>query len=317
MIDYIIERNVPIKNFQVDAANLVSNKKWVEFFTKCGHRLESLKLAWLDSSFDDKVFKHLIQCCPNLKRLKLKKCFLLGDQALEAIVELKQLEHLSLRFPASISAEVLAKLISSIGSKLRTLSLECFYNADDTVLEAIHATCVHLEKLCFCENDLCTDAGFAQLFTNWSNPPLTHIDLNSNRSVDYNLPEGTEEPTGLASAGFQAMTMHSGSNVETLDISSCRHIERDAFERVLDGNTQFTHLKDLNISFLTKIDTPIVAAMFKNSPSLRKLTAFGCFNITDAVVPKGVALIGLPNAQAEIEQEGSYDWDVVNDVLMT
>lgn len=32
--------------------------------------------------------------------------------------------------------------------------------------------------------------------------------------------------------------------------------------------------------------------------------AFGCFDVTDVVVPRGVVLIGVPKAQDEIEQFG-------------
>jgi len=59
-------------------------------------------------------------------------------------------------------------------------------------------------------------------------------------------------------------------------------------------------LQELNISFLTRIDTPIVAGIFKSCPKLKKVTAFACFNVKDALVPAGVALIGLPNAQDSI-----------------
>ena len=72
----------------------------------------------------------------------------------------------------------------------------------------------------------------------------------------------------------------------------------------------YPFLKDINISFLTKIDTAIVAGMFKSCPQLIKVTAFGCFNIVDVAVPKGVALIGVPNAMESIVQEGDVDADL-------
>ena len=290
VIDYIIDRDVPVKTLQLEAANLVSNEKWVEFFTKCGHCLESLQLSWLDYSMDDDTFIALVRSCPNLKRLKLKKCFRLGDPALGVIAELTTLDHLSLRFPLPTSADALANVVSSVGSKLRTLSLENFIDADDNVLSTIHSNCLQLSKLRFTENDFCSNAGFASLFTNWSNPPLTFIDFSSNRSVDYSAPDGPEDPVGLASAGFEALMVHSGSRLERLDISSCRHITRETFSKIFDGKSQYPYLKDINISFLTKIDTSIVAGMFRSCPELIKVTAFGCFNVNDVAVPKGVAL---------------------------
>lgn len=288
----------------MEAANLISNEKWVEFFEHCGTGLKSLKLSWLDYTMDDHTFMHLIRNCPNLNRLKMTKCFRLGDPSLGAISELKQLEHLSLKFPSPTSSVALADLIAMVGSQLRTLSLENFDDADDNVLGTIRSTCNRLNKLRFTENDVCTDAGFTSLFTDWPNPPLSFIDFSSNRSVDCSKPDGTDEPTGLATAGFIALMKHSGSVLEHLDISSCRHITYEAFSEVFDGQNQYPNLKKINITFLTNIDTTIAAGIFKCCPQLNQLTAFGCFNVTGVVVPKGVILVGIPNAQDSILQEG-------------
>lgn len=310
VIDYILERRSHLRSLQLEAANLVSNEKWIQLFLKGGERLETLKLSWLDYSMDDEAFSSVIRYCPNLRRLKMKKCFRLGDVALDAITGLKQLEHLSLRFPSATSSDALAELISSIGPSLRTLSLEGFTDADNDVLSNMHTACTQLIKLRFSENDTCTDEGFAALFTEWSNPPLASIDLSSNRSVDYSAPDGPDEPVGLASNGFEALMNHSGSRLERLDISSCRHITYGAFSSIFNGENRYPMLRDINISFQTKIDTSIVAGMFRSCPELIKVTAFGCFNVIDVAVPKGVALIGVPNAQEAIVKEGDLDADL-------
>ena len=310
VFDFMMERDVPIKHLQLEAANLVSNTKWVEFFEKCGHRLETLKLSWLDYSMDDDAFVNLVHYCPNLRCLKLRKCFKLGDAALRSMTELTKLEHLSLQFNLPTSSKSLVELISAVGHGLLTLSLQNFADADDDVLATIHLHCNKLRKLRFTENDYCTNAGFATLFSDWSNPPLSFIDLSSNRSVDYSAPDGPDAPVGLASTGFEAVMNHSGPAIERLDISSCRHVNYDVFSKTFNGKFQYPILKDINISFLTKIDTSIVAGMFKSCPQLFKVTAFGCFNVIDVAVPKGVALIGLPNAQDSIVQEGEFDADL-------
>ena len=307
VLDYIIERDIPIRHLQLEAANLVSDKKWCEYFLHCGYRLETLKLAWLDYAMDDDSLLHLVRTCPNLKRLKLRKCFKLGDAALAAISELLRLEHLSLRLVLSTSSQIVAHLISEVGPKLRTLSLENFENADDDVLVAIRSSCTRLTKLRFTENDLCTDAGFSALFAPSEFPPLSFVDLSSNRSIDYAAPDGPVEPIGLASAGFQKLMDHSGSSLERLDISSCRHISYDSFSTVFGGQKEYSLLQYLNISFLTKIDTAIMHAIFKNCPSLIKVTAFGCFNVTGVAIPRGVALIGVPSAQDSTVHQGDVD----------
>lgn len=311
VIDYIIQRDIPIQNLKLYAANLILNEKWIEFFLKCGRRLESLQLKWLNCSLDGEAFCQLVRHCPNLKRLKLKQCWLLGESAIAVMHALHNLEHLSLRFKECVSAEILVDMITAIGPNLRTLSLEDFYNADNSVLEAIHTHCSKLEKLRFTENNACTDAGYTNLFTNWSNPPLTFLDFSSNRSVDYEKPEGTEDLIGLATSGFEALMAHSGSNLKTLSVASCRHIEREGLANVWNGKNQYSCLTTVDLSFVKRMDTPIVAGLFKSCPQLAKLTAFGCFSVSDVMVPKGVALIGVPNAQDSIIQEGGYDLDSV------
>ena len=313
VIDYILDRKVPLKELQLDAANLVSDGKWQEFFAQQGHLLKSLKLSWLDYSMRDETVESLVQGCPNLKRLKLKKCCKLGDAALEALSKLQYLEHLSLQLTLPISTDTVNALISAVGSKLQTLSLEKFDNADDSTIEVIRSSCTRLTKLRFTNNDLCRDQAFTNLFTDWANPPLSFVDLSSNRDVDYTKPDGPEDPIGLASEGFKALMVHSGSKLERLDISSCRHISNEDLLEVFDGTKQYPLLRDVNISFVQKAETPAVAGIFKSCPKLAKVTAFACVNLRDLTVPTGVALIGVPNAQDSIIQEGGIsasDWNI-------
>lgn len=300
VIDYILERDITIQRLQLAAPNLVSDAKWREFFRRRGSHLESIKLSGLDYTMDDDTVMQMAKNCPNVRRLKLKECFKLADPSLDAICGMKKLEHLSLCLKLPTSASSLAGLITQIGHSLRTLSLERFENADDSVLETIHTTCTQLGKLRFTFNDFCTDAGFVSLFSGWSNPPLAFADLSSNRDLNYANPDGPTEPVGLASDGFRALIRHSGSRLECLDISSCRHITYESFSETFDGVKQYPYLQDINISFLTRVDTSILAGIFRSCPQLTKVTAFGCFNIRDVEIPAGLALIGVPNAQDSI-----------------
>jgi len=53
------------------------------------------------------------------------------------------------------------------------------------------------------------------------------------------------------------------------------------------------------------MDTSVVTSVFRSCPSINKVIAFGCFDVTDVVVPRGIALIGVPKAQDAIEQIGT------------
>jgi DNA repair protein RAD7 len=303
-IDYMLERCHNLKHLQLYAANLVTDAMWRRLFHEAGEKLEVVKLSWLDASFDDASVEQMVEHTPNLKRLKLKLCRRMGPDGVKAISQLPQLEHLSLLMNKDVSVDVLNDLISKRGPLLRTLSLEKFLDADDSVLSAIHDHCTQLSKLRLSENDTATDAGFAALFTGWANPPLTFVDFNSTRDMDNNNPGGPEEAIGVASAGLKALMAHSGEALKHVDVSSCRHIELSAFMDVFNGAMTYPALEYINVSFCNRIDNSVIAGIFKSCPALKKLVAFGCFDIQDIVVPRNIALIGVPRAQDAIEQHG-------------
>ncbi|KAK4901362.1 UV-damaged DNA-binding protein rad7 [Elasticomyces elasticus] len=303
-IDYMLERCHELRHIALYAANLVSEEMWHRLFQEAGAKLEVIKLKWLDAAFEDEAVHDMVQCCPNLERLKLKLCRRIGQDSIDSIAELPALKHLTLHIGREVSNDALINLIEKRGSLLETLSLEKFLDADDAVVEAIHDNCNRLSKLRLSENDTITDAGFTALFTNWSNPPLTFADFNSTRDVDNNNPTGPEEAVGLASSGFAALMAHSGASLKHLDIASCRFIELSAFCDVFNGAQSYPALEYINISFCNKVDTSVVAGIFKSCPKLKSLVAFGCFDVDNVVVPRSIALVGVPRAQDKVEQYG-------------
>jgi DNA repair protein RAD7 len=309
-VDYMIEKGKHLIDIQLLGANLVSNDKWIEMFIARGRDLRTLKVEWLDAAFDDQVVEALSTFCPNLERLKIERCKRIGEDSIDAIARMEHLKHLTLRFYSEIPHEKLLNLIANVGANLRTLCLEHFLDASsdptDDVLEKIHNTCHKLQKFRFTENNECSDAGYVNLFSNWANPPLHYIDINSTRDMDNSNPDGPDdEPIGLASAGFRELMSHSGSRLEFLDISSCRHISHETFADIFNGSKQYPYLSEINLSFCPVVDTHIIAGIFRSCPQLKKVVTFGCFQVEDVVVPRGIVLIGAPKAQDhQIEQFG-------------
>ena len=303
-IDYMLERCHKLEHLQIYAGNLVNDEMWCRVFAEMGPRLKTVKLKWLDASFDDAVLQELVTHCQSLERVKLELCRRIGEPGVSMLAELPNLKHLSLQIGREVSNETLCNLIRARGPDLRTLSLEKFIDADDEVLCAIYNFCGQLTKLRFSENDTATDAGYVALFDDWQNPPLTFIDVNSTRDIDNNNPEGPEQAIGIASDGFKALMAHSGSALKHLDISSCRHIKLGAFMDVFNGAQSYPALEYINISFCNRVDTSVVAGIFKSCPALKQLVAFGCFDVQDVVVPRSISLIGVPRAQDAIEQFG-------------
>ncbi|KAA8642145.1 DNA repair protein Rad7, protein [Aspergillus tanneri] len=301
VLEYMLDKNLQVKHLQLDAANLVSDAYWRRVFHILGPQLESLKLSNLDFALDDETVEAMCKSCRALRCLKLKQCWKMSDGSLRAISTLPSLEHLSLGFVQAIEPENLLEAVSGAASHLRTLSLEGFANADDRLLKTIHEKCRLLTKLRFSDNSVCTDQGFANLFTNWSNPPLEFVDLSSTRDMDNTNLDDPTEAIGLASQGFAALMKHSGAMVQKLNIASCRHVSRSAFEEVFSEDKRYPNLQELDVSFHTTMDDYLVGRIFRCCPAIKKVVAFACFNIRDVQVPLGVALIGGLRAQDSID----------------
>jgi DNA repair protein RAD7 len=136
------------------------------------------------------------------------------------------------------------------------------------------------------------------------------VDISSTRDLDNTNPEGPEDyPIGLASTGFLALMAHSGPRLEVLDVASCRHISHEAFAEIFDGVKQYPFLREINMSFCPVVDTQVVAGIFRSCPRVKKVVTFGCFEVQDVIVPRGIVLIGAPKAHDTIEQFGDTVMD--------
>ncbi|KIW17726.1 hypothetical protein PV08_04921 [Exophiala spinifera] len=306
VIKYMADKCKKIRHLQLGATNLVSDDAWIELFRSLGPQLESLKLSELNDSLRDDTVKELVKNCPNLKRLKLRSCSYVTEESIDAFCALAKLEHLTLAVAQDTSADTLVKLVSSLGPHLRTLCLEDFSELDDAVLDAIKSNCVKLSKLRIRGSSLCTDAAFAGLFdNNCPFPPLVYADFADNRDIDSMNPEGPQDnPVGFGSLALTALMNHSGPRLKTIDLKSCRHISHAALLEAFDGLKKYPAITDIDLSFVTQVDEVVLVGIFKSCPSLAKLAVFACFNARQAVIPSGIAVIGLPNAQDNIVREG-------------
>lgn len=266
VMEYMIEKAVNLKHLHLYAANLVSNDMWSRFIKERAPQLETLKLQWLDATFEDSHVAELAQhCATSLRRLKLELCRRLGATSIQSISQMQALEHLSLSLSpaAEIPVEALVEMVNALGPNLQTLSLERFPNLTDEVLDAIRTYCPRLTKLRLSHNDVCTDAGFAALFSGWSADaaangdrstssktntdfraisPLRFADFSSTREVNSDDGGGNDtndnddDPDnpppsttiGLGSSGFTALMNHASHSLTHLNLSSCRHISHAA-----------------------------------------------------------------------------------------
>lgn len=296
VMDHLLGTTVQLESFSLHGANLVDDESWETFLREKGSHLRSLKVYYTDGHFGDEQIELLHQTCPGLNRLKIYHNQKATDVGINHIAKLTNLQHLGLQFYKTTSSEPYVNVLNSVGSSLQTLSIGAAHYIDDSVLRAIHENCQHLSKLRITDNEVLTDQGFYDLFTNWSNPSLAYVDFHKCRHIDAADPRENSEGVGLASNGFVALMAHSGATLGHLNIHSCRHISREAFETVFAADKRYPELSEMNLSFCQYVDDFVVGSIFRSCPNLKTLKVFGNFGVQNVKVPRGKILIGMPNA---------------------
>ncbi len=214
-----------------------------------------------------------------MKRLKVKHNQQVDADGLKDVAKVKSLEHLSLELQKPVHSDVYVHLLDGIGANLRTFSLYRVPDADNTVLDALHAKCPQPVKLRTTDSEVMTDEGFVRLFNGWENKPLRFLDLQRCRQLDSTHPRDNPNNMGLCSNGFQALMAHSGKSLRDLNVHACRHISRETFEEVFGPDKIYPELKKLEISFCEQVTDFVVGSIFRSCPKLYSLNVFGCMKI--------------------------------------
>ncbi|KAI1853796.1 hypothetical protein JX265_003870 [Neoarthrinium moseri] len=297
---YLITRNINLDGIHLHGANLLTEDCWRTYLEAKGEHLKTIKVYYTDKHFGDDLVASLRDLCPSLKRLKISNNQKVSDKGVEHLANISTLEHVSLDLRTFTSTEPYLKLINSIGSNLRTLSVKQVMDLDDRVLDAIHENCRSLSKLRITDSEVMTDPGFARLFKNWGNKPLTFIDFQRCRQVDAANPRENPHLVGLCSDGFRALMEHSGKGLKHLNVHACRHISQAAFEDVFSAEKEYPEMTHLEVSFCEDITDFIVGSIFRSCPNMKELNVFGCMKVKSVRVPRGKILVGVPNARGMI-----------------
>ncbi|KAI0011076.1 hypothetical protein F4779DRAFT_574922 [Xylariaceae sp. FL0662B] len=296
VMEYLIGRHITLGSLYLHGANLLSETCWGKFLNTKGKNLNSLRVYFTDRHFNDKVVETLKDRCPSLTRLKIYHNQQVSDEGVDHIADLQDLEHLSLQLIKQTSTEPYVRLVQKLGKQLRTFSLRHVYDVDDRLLDALHDHCTSLTKLCITHSEVMTDAGFARLFKDWKNKPLTILNLELCRHVDATKPRENPHLVGLCSNGFRAIMNHSGKHLKKLCVHGCRHISRQAFEEVFSVDKEYPELSKFEISFCEEVTDFIVGCIFRSCPNMKELIIHGCIKVKDVRVPRGKILVGVPNA---------------------
>lgn len=302
VMDYLLSRDIALESFYLHGANLLSEEKWHEFFMKKGQSLTGVQVYYTDKHFGDDTIDIMATYTPNLRRLKVENNQKMTSKGVESMGGLSSLEHLGLQLQNSPSPTAINGALSKIGPKLKTLSLKIVPDADDSVLQTIHESCSSLTKLRITESEKMTDRGFVDLFTNWRNPPLGLVDLQKCRYIDATHPRTNDDGVGLCGEGFKALMAHSGRHLVDLNVHACRHISQQAFEDAFNEKAHYPELKRLEISFCEEVTDFILGSIFRACPKIKEVNVFGCMKVKEVRVPRGVILVGVPNAQGMITE---------------
>jgi len=306
VLEYLGTRNINLETLYLHGANLLSDDALSLYLVDKGEYLKTLQLYYTDKHATDSLLELVSEACDSLQRLKIYHNQQVTGEGIKHIGNLKQLQHLGLHLQQTVHPDAYVGLISRIGKNLRTLSLAVVPNADNTILDAIHAHCRSLKKLRITESEDFTDDGFVRLFSGWANPPLEFIDFEKCRQLDSTHPRDNPDNIGLCSKGFQALMAHSGKSLRRLNLHACRHISRDAFEEVFAADKEYPELTHLEISFCEEVTDFIVGSIFRSCPSMREINVFGCMKVKEVRVPRGKILVGVPTA-AGMHIEGVDD----------
>lgn len=297
VMEYLLSRNqIEMEGFHIHGANLLTNNMFKKFLVAHGKTLKLLKVYYTDKHFNDECLALLKDTTPSLKRFKVSNNQAVSGDGIRELAKLKSLEHLSTHLLKTVHSDIWIEVLGGIGAGLKTFSLRRTPEVDNSVLDAIHKNCHSLVKLRITDSEEMTDAGFARLFTDWSNPGLAFIDLQKCRYVNSQLPRENPDNVGLCSEGFKALMAHSGHQLRYLNIHACRHISREAFEEVFGSDKTYPELRNFEVSFCEEITDFIVGSIFRSCPNMKELNVFGCMRLKDVRVPRGRILVGMPNA---------------------
>ncbi|KAK6529142.1 hypothetical protein TWF694_004354 [Orbilia ellipsospora] len=277
-LDYYGTQLKQLESFEIYGAFNVKEETYVRFFQNRGRKLKEFGVS--DTSrFRAAAMEALVDNCPDLEVLRLKTLTNIDDECIRLLTGLPNLRVLEISEPSlDLTDQPIIDILNTCGSGLKELNLNGCFQLTDTLLEAIHSSCGQLEILELEELDLLTNDGFSALFTDWSiNPGLKHVNLS--RCVL------------LESSGFARMIDHSARALEKLSVNSCKELETDAWDFVME--VEMPVLEEIDVSFIRSVGDGTVEGLMKVAPKLAVVKGWGCFRLTESVgLKEGLHLVG-------------------------
>lgn len=279
-INYYAEHLTDLSSLNLSGPFMVTDTAFIKLFETAGARFRQFCLEH-SYRFTLKAVTTLCQACPQLSRLELSKCTLMGDEWLAPIANLTGLTTLGLSYPKDagkgLTTEPMVKLLLAVGSGLESLDLEgCVALGDAVLTEAIRPSCVRLERLNIAHCEEFTTEGVAALFTNWNvNRGLSVLDLR--------------KCIMLGDDALNAVIGHSHETLDELNINSLEELTKDA----LLSLSRCENLVKLDASWVRATDDEVLERFVNANLKLEQVIVWGDHRITECCpTRKGLRVVG-------------------------
>lgn len=253
----IISRLKHLEHLILIGPFLITTKQWKQTLQTIGHHLRTFEIS--DTArWDEDCSRTLVQECPNLEVVGLKRINGLSDQSIQYLANLSRLKALDITEPTGlITDEFIVPIIANAGSNLEKLTLDGCSELGDQTFSAITEHCSHLSHLSLALLDRITDDCVSKGFKSWTNNHgLSTLDLT--RCV------------GIKDAGVQAVLTHSGASLEILSLNSLDELTQETFKLFMDEETRVgSDLVELDVSFVRCVNDDIVGQLSRACKDLR------------------------------------------------
>lgn len=253
----IISRLKHLEHLILIGPFLITTQQWKQTLETIGHNLRTFEIS--DTArWDEECSRTLVEKCPNLQVLGMKRINGLSNQSIQYLVNLSQLKTLDITEPTGlITDEYIVPIIANAGPNLEKLVLDGCVELGDETFNAITQYCPHLSHLSLALLDRMTDECVAKGFKSWTNNHGLNT-LNLTRCV------------GIKDAGIQAALAHSGASLEILSLNSLDELTQETFRLFMDEETRVgSDLVELDVSFVRCVNDDIVGRLSRACKDLR------------------------------------------------
>ena len=253
----IISRLKHLEHLILIGPFLITTTQWKQTLSTIGTNLRTFEIS--DTArWDEECSQTLVEKCPNLEVVGLRRINGLTDQHIQWLVKLQYLRSLEIVEPTGmITDEYVVPIIANAGQNLEKLVFDGCVELGDDTFNAITQYCPHLSHLSLALLDRLTDECVAKSFKSWKkNHGLSTLNLT--RCV------------GIKDSGVQAALAHSGASLEVLNLNSLDELTQETFKLFLNEQSQVGRdLVELDVSFVRCVNDDIVNQLSRACNDLR------------------------------------------------